>query len=99
MASPNTDISKLETSARFMARKLTQARKMIGDQGVVIEYDNGGGQCGIRENPAITGYIKLNAEYKATVKLIAELREKEPKRQEGKSTLATLRVVGKRETG
>lgn len=39
--------------------KLEETRHAIKDSAVVIAYDNGGGQKGIRENPIYKGYIAL----------------------------------------
>lgn len=47
----------------FMAKKLKETKAELRDQPLTIEYDNGGGQTGIRENPAFTAYEKLLATY------------------------------------
>lgn len=47
----------------FMAKKLKESKAGLRDQTIVIPYDNGGGQTGIRENPAFTAYEKLLATY------------------------------------
>ena len=47
----------------FMAKKLKESKAGLKDQPIVIPYDNGGGQTGIRENPAFTAYEKLLAAY------------------------------------
>ena len=47
----------------FMARKLKESKAGLRDEAIVIPYDNGGGQTGIRENPAFTAYEKLLATY------------------------------------
>ena len=47
----------------FMSRKLKESKAGLRDQAIVIPYDNGGGQTGIRENPAFTAYEKLLATY------------------------------------
>ena len=46
-----------------MAKKLKESKAGLRDQAIVIPYDNGGGQTGIRENPAFTAYEKLLATY------------------------------------
>ena len=43
--------------------KLDETREEIKDAGVVCEYNNGGGQQGIRENPIFKGYINLYKAY------------------------------------
>ena len=47
----------------FMSKKLKESKADLKDQAIVIPYDNGGGQTGIRENPAFTAYEKLLATY------------------------------------
>lgn len=63
----------------FMEEKLDQARDLIGTTSVAIQYDNGGGQKGIRENPAFKGYGALLKSYMAAIdeleKLIGEKTE------------------------
>lgn len=56
----------------FMAGKLRESKAGLKDQAIVIPYDNGGGQTGIRENPAFSAYEKLLASY---TKSLAALRE------------------------
>ncbi len=46
-----------------MADKLEECRVLMADEPIVVEYDNGGGQCGIRENPYFAAYEKLLASY------------------------------------
>lgn len=43
----------------WMKVQLDRAREFIGVSDIVSEYDNGGGQAGIRANPAFTGYEAL----------------------------------------
>lgn len=43
----------------WMKAKLDDAREAIKNSNVVIPYDNGGGQTGIRENPLFKGYESL----------------------------------------
>ena len=43
----------------WMKVKLEDTRRMIKNSDVVIPYDNGGGQKGIRENPAYKGFYNL----------------------------------------
>lgn len=59
-------IKALETiiqNTAFMKVKLDDAREKIGTSSVVIPYDNGGGQKGIRENPIFKGYESLWKSY------------------------------------
>lgn len=43
----------------WMKAKLDDAREAIKTSNIVISYDNGGGQKGIRENPLFKGYENL----------------------------------------
>lgn len=47
----------------WMRVKLEEARKDIKNSKVVIKYDNGGGQSGLRENPLYKGYEALWKSY------------------------------------
>lgn len=47
----------------WMKIKLDDAREKIASSSVVIPYDNGGGQSGIRENPLYKGYEALWKSY------------------------------------
>lgn len=43
----------------WMKAKLDDSRALIKNSNIVVPYDNGGGQKGIRENPAFKGYEAL----------------------------------------
>ena len=47
----------------WMRIKLEEARRDIKNSKVVIKYDNGGGQSGLRENPLYKGYESLWKSY------------------------------------
>lgn len=49
----------------WMKAKLDDARAAIKNSNIVISYDNGGGQKGIRENPLFKGYESLWRSYMA----------------------------------
>lgn len=49
----------------WMKAKLDDAREAIKNGNIVIGYDNGGGQKGIRENPLFKGYESLWRSYMA----------------------------------
>lgn len=65
-------VTVLAEQVIFMAKKLKETKAGLRDQALTIEYDNGGGQTGIRENPAFTAYEKLLATY---TKSLATLRD------------------------
>lgn len=56
----------------WLEQKLDAAREEVGDQPMVVAYDNGGGQVGTRRNPAYDTMMKLNASYNATIKTLIE---------------------------
>ena len=62
----------------YMQKKLEAARKAIKKEDVVVPYDNGGGQTGIRENPRFKGYESLFKSYMQGVKLIMDALPKQP---------------------
>ena len=93
------EIKELEANVEFMAKKLEQARELIGDTNVAIPYNNGGGQVGIRRNPAIDGYNALMGTYQRALAQLEEMRAKQPRSAEGRSSLASLRVIAKRDAG
>ena len=57
----------------YMKVKLDDARVKIANSSVVIPYDNGGGQTGIRENPLFKGYEALFKSYMAGMKQILDV--------------------------
>lgn len=54
----------------WMQIKLEDARSEIGEAGLLTEYDNGGGQSGIRQNPAFKAYEALWKSYCAGLDLL-----------------------------
>ncbi len=52
-------LSPVVDNLAWMKVKLDDTREQIRGTGVVIPYDNGGGQSGIRENPLFKGYYSL----------------------------------------
>lgn len=59
-------------SVCWMQIKLEDAREDIAEDGLTTEYDNGGGQSGIRENPAFKAYEALWKSYCAGLQIIME---------------------------
>lgn len=43
----------------FLSVRITELRETMDREEMVIRYDNGGGQTGLRENPSIAVYNKL----------------------------------------
>ena len=56
-----------------IGEKLSEARASMKDEDLVVEYDNGGGQHGFRENPYFTAYEHLLATYTRSLSVLAEL--------------------------
>jgi hypothetical protein len=57
----------------WMKVKLDDAREAIKNSNIVISYDNGGGQKGIRENPLFKGYEGLFKTYMSGLKQILDV--------------------------
>lgn len=66
-------ISPLIDHIVWMEEKIEQARNVISASSVVVSYDNGGGQTGVRKNPAYEALNKLNSSYLASLKLVIDL--------------------------
>ncbi len=62
------DLDELERQMDFMRAKLSSTAKLLENQPVAIPYDNGGGQCGIREHPAFSAYEKLLKSYQSAMR-------------------------------
>ena len=67
----DANLTALEAQAAFMRSTLRKQKKALKDQPFVVEYDNGGGQIGTKENPEWTAYEKLLKSYHATLRAIA----------------------------
>ena len=64
---------ELAENVLWMEAKLEDARRVIGKSSVAITYDNGGGQKGIRKNPAFDGYNSLMSSYTKALKQLCEM--------------------------
>lgn len=91
-------VAELAENVVFMRRKLAQTRKGIRQQDVVIPYDNGGGQQGIRENPAFKGYHALLASYRKSLEELVMLLERHGgfQRTDSESPLALILAEAQR---
>ena len=65
----------------WMKAKLDDAREAIKNSNIVISYDNGGGQKGIRENPLFKGYESLWKSYLAGLDRIMSALPEEKSRE------------------
>ena len=64
---------ELAENVLWMEQKLEDARRVIGKSSIAIPYDNGGGQKGIRKNPAFDGYNSLMSSYTKALKQLCEM--------------------------
>lgn len=65
------NLAELQSQAEFQRKKLEQRRNDLVNEPFVVEYDNGGGQVGTKENPEWTAYEKLLKSYQATLRAIS----------------------------
>lgn len=68
----------------WMKIKLEDTRKAIKTSSVVIPYDNGGGQKGLRENPLFKGYESLWKSYMQGMSRILDCLPREQYEEEVK---------------
>lgn len=85
---------QLAEEVTWQAKRLAEARALIKDSSIIISYDNGGGQKGIRKNPAYEAYAQLFAAFvKGMAALDDLLAETPPESKEAKMTLDNLRLM------
>lgn len=66
-------VRELAENALFMQRKLRESRQELEYQQLAIPYDNGGGQEGVRKNPAFDAYEALMRTYQSVISQLHEL--------------------------
>ena len=86
------EVLELAESVLFMQHKLEETRELIKDEPLVIEYDNGGGQSGIRENPSYVSYEKLFATYSKGLNALMEIINQNGNRGQQISSLEDRRA-------
>lgn len=79
----------------WMKIKLDEAREVVRESSVVISYNNGGGQQGLRENPIFKGYESLWKSYMSGMNVIlsslpVEVVQKEVEKAEETKTMLEL---------
>lgn len=85
---------QLEDEVNWIAERLLQARELIGSAPIVIEYDNGGGQKGIRKNPAYTAYEALMKTFIRASRALDEiLADKDANRPAAVSSAALEQII------
>ena len=57
----------LKDQLELMAAKILTEGERLSDEPMTVEYDHGGGQSGIRENPFFPAYEKLMTCYTKTL--------------------------------
>lgn len=90
---------ELAESVLFMAGKLKEARENMKSEELVVPYDNGGGQTGLRENPHFSAYEKLMATYTKSLRQLAEFIENGSKTEKGLNVMAELTSIAGRKIG
>lgn len=90
---------ELAESVLFMAGKLKEAREKMKDEELIIPYDNGGGQMGIRENPHFTAFEKLMATYNKSLRQLTEIIEAGSPVRKASSIMAELTTIAGRKLG
>ena len=81
----------------FMADKLKLSRQQMENAAIVIKYDNGGGQRGLRKNPLFEAYNSLFNSFSKGLGQLDDMLSEVRSSEQGKSKLAELRLIeGKR---
>jgi len=84
----------LEAEVLWQAERLREARALIKDAPIVMAYDNGGGQKGIRKNPMFEAYAQLfNAFVRGMQALDQVLEGAAPTSEGARMKLDNLRVM------
>lgn len=85
---------RLAEECVWQAERLAETRALIGNTKAVIKYDNGGGQTGVRKNPAFEAYAQQLNGFLASMRALNEvLAEYPPTSEDGRMTLANLKVM------
>ena len=90
---------ELAESVLFMADKLKESREIMKDEPLVVPYDNGGGQSGIRENPHFTAFEKLMTTYTKSLRQLSEIIEAGSPVRKASSIMAELTTIAGRKLG
>lgn len=90
---------ELAEAVVFMAEKLEESRKAMKDEPIVIPYDNGGGQTGIRENPHYVAFEHLVTAYNKSLRQLTEIVEKGAPVRNASSIMAELTTIAGRKIG
>lgn len=91
-------LTPLIENTAWMKVKLDDAMESIKESQIVVAYDNGGGQKGIRENPLFKGYEALFKSYMTALSKVLEyvpkqeaVKQIEPAKEQSKTVLEFVR--------
>lgn len=90
---------ELAESVLFMASKLEEARKVMKDEPLVVPYDNGGGQTGIRENPHFAAFEKLLNTYTRNLDQLTKIVENSKQTEKSSGIMTELSAIAGRRIG
>lgn len=77
----------------WMKVKLDEAREVVKDSTIVVAYDNGGGQKGLRENPIFKGYESLWKSYMSGMDKIISVLPQEQINAEAEKVVHTKTML------
>ena len=90
---------ELAESVVFMAAKLEESRKVMANEPLVVPYDNGGGQTGLRENPHFAAFEKLMNTYTRSLSQLTQIVEKGTTTEKSLGVMAELTTIAGRKIG
>ena len=90
---------ELAESVLFMAAKLEESRKLMANEPIVVPYDNGGGQTGMRENPHFSAFEKLINTYTRSLAQLTQIVEKGTTTEKTLGVMAELTTIAGRKIG
>lgn len=93
------ETNALAESVAFMAEKLREAHELLQDEPLVVGYDNGGGQSGMRINPHYTAYEKLLSAYNKSLGQLYNILKDNPGKREQSSVLKDLNAFASKRVG
>ena len=79
--------------------KMDEAREEMQDASIVCEYDNGGGQSGMRENPIFKANINLFRAYRVGLEKFSSYLPKELQAEAAGEPLDVLSMVREMKKG
>ena len=89
---PDTTLNALKPTLQnlsTMADRLEILREIISDEPAFIEYDNGGGQSGMRENPSYKAYEALWKSYLSGMTILIKMLDTNSAKPDEKQESAT----------